>query len=108
MLKIVVFFLYTEFNIIANIIVTKLYHFSKYTNIILFKTFISNIYLSSICIPNRYCMAKLKIAYNNVYHIMINYRGTNGTSVMFLNDYVDNLTINYVSLIITLYKRIQL
>ena len=61
-------------------------HCSKDTDIILFKTFISNIYLSSIWIPNRYCMAKLKIAYNNAYHIMMNYICRNSASLMFPND----------------------
>ena len=42
-------------------------HCSKDTTIILFKTCVSNIYLSSIWIPNRYYTAKLNIAYNNVY-----------------------------------------
>ena len=66
---------------------------SKDTQIILFKTFVSNIYLSSIWIPNRYCMAKLNIAYNNAYHIVMNYRRRNSAYLICLNDYVNNLTV---------------
>ena len=57
-------------------------HCSKDTKIILFKIFVSNIYLSSIWIPNRYCMAKLNIAYNN-YRIVMNYRLRTSASLMF-------------------------
>ena len=52
---------------------------------ILFKTFVSNIYLSSIWIPNRYCMVKLNIAYN-AYRIVMNYIRRNSASLMFLID----------------------
>ena len=54
---------------------------------ILFKTFVNNIYLSNIWIPNRYCMAKLNIAYNNAYRIVMNCRRRNSVSLMFFNDY---------------------
>ena len=83
-------------------------HCSKDTQIILFKTCVSNIYLSSIWIPNRYCMAKLNIAYNNAYRIVMNYRRRNSASLMFFNDYVNNLTVKLRKLYYSLYKRIQL
>ena len=41
-------------------------HCSTVTNNILFKSFISNIYLSGVWLPNRSNMANIKIAYNNV------------------------------------------
>ena len=59
---------------------------------ILFKIFVSNIYLSSIRIPNRYRMAKLNIAYN-AYRIVMNYRRINSAYLVFFNDYVNNLTV---------------
>ena len=48
---------------------------------IIFKTFVSNIFLSSIRIPNIYCMAKLNIAYNNAYRTSMNYRRRNSASL---------------------------
>ena len=83
-------------------------HCSKDTQIILFKTFVSNIYLSSIWISNRYCMAKLNIAYNNYYRIVMNYIRRNSASLMFLNDYVNNLTVKLRKSYYSLYKRLQL
>ena len=83
-------------------------HCYKDTKIILFKTFVSNIYLSSIWIPNKYCMAKLNIAYNNAYRIVMNYRRRNSASLMFFNDYVNNLTVKLRKSYYSLYKRIQL
>ena len=69
-------------------------HCSKDTKSILFNTFVSNIYkISSIWIPNRYCTAKLNIVYNTAYRIVMNYRRRNSASVMFFNDYVNNLTV---------------
>ena len=38
-------------------------------------------------------MAKLNIAYNNAYRIVMNYRRRNNASLMFLNDYVNNVTV---------------
>ena len=38
-------------------------------------------------------MSKLNIAYNNDYRIVMNYRRRNSASLMFLNDYVNNLTV---------------
>ena len=46
---------------------------SKDTTSIIFKTFVSNIYLSIIWIPNRYCMVKFNITYNNAYRIGMHY-----------------------------------
>ena len=83
-------------------------HCSKDTQIILFKTFVSNIYLSIIWTPNRYCMAKLNIAYNNAYRIVMNYRRRNSASLMFFNDYVNNLTVKFHKSYYSLYKRIKL
>ena len=83
-------------------------HCSNDTKIILFKTCVSNIYLSSIWIPNRYCMAKLNIAYNNANLIVMNYRRRNSASLMFFNDYVSNLTVKLRKSYYSLYKRIQL
>ena len=71
---------------------------------ILFKTFVSNIYLSSIWIPNRYCMAKLNISYNNDYCIVMNYRRIKSASLMFLNDYVNNFTVKLRKSYYSLYK----
>ena len=83
-------------------------HCSKDTTFILFKTFVSNIYFSSIWIPNRYYMAKLNIAYNNAYRIVMNYIHRNSASLMFLNDYINNLTVKLRKSYYSLYKRIQL
>ena len=46
-------------------------------------------------------MAKLNIAYNNAYCIVMNYRRRN-------NDYVNNLTVKLRKSYYSLYKRIQL
>ena len=62
-------------------------HCFKDSKIIIFKTFISNIYLSSIRIPKIYCMANPKRAYNNAYHTLLNYRCKNSLSLIFTNDY---------------------
>ena len=83
-------------------------HCSKDTQIILFKTVVSNTYLSSIWITNRYCMAKFNIAYNNAYRIVMNYRRRNSASLMIFNDYVNNLTVKLRKSYYSLYKRIQL
>ena len=53
-------------------------------------------------------MAKLNIAYNNAYRIVINYRRRNSASLIFLNDYVNNLTVKLRKSYYSLYKRIQL
>ena len=55
--------LYKQSYMIAN----NFSHCSKATKIILFKSFVSNIYLSSIWLPNRVNMRKIKVAYNNAY-----------------------------------------
>ena len=52
-------------------------HCSKSTNIILFKSFISNIYISSIWLPNRTNMRTIKVAYNNAYRIVMKYKRRN-------------------------------
>ena len=83
-------------------------HYSNDTTIILFKTFVSNIYISSNWIQNIYCMAKLNIAYNNAHLIVMNYRRKNSASLMFLNEYVNNLTVKLRNSYYSLYKRIQL
>ena len=44
-------------------------HCSKATKIILFKSFISNIYLSSIWLPNRTNMRKSEVVYNNAEYV---------------------------------------
>ena len=38
-------------------------------------------------------MAKLNIAYDNAYRIVMNYRRRNSGSLMFVSDYVNNLTV---------------
>ena len=48
-------------------------HCSKATKIILFKSCVSNIYLSSIWLPNSANMRQIKVAYNNVYRIVMKY-----------------------------------
>ena len=53
-------------------------------------------------------MAKLNIAYNNAYRIVMNYRRRNSDSLMFFNDYVNNLTVKLRKSYYSLYKRIQL
>ena len=67
-------------------------HYSKATKIILFKSFVSNIYLS-IWLPNRANMRNIKVAYNNAYRIVMKYKHRNSASLMFLYDNVNNLTI---------------
>ena len=47
-------------------------------------------------------MAKLKIAYNNAYNIVMNYRRRNSASLKILNDYNNNVTIKYGIIIIHL------
>ena len=59
-------------------------------------------------IPNRYCMAKLNIAYTNAYRIIMNYRRRNSASLMFLNENIYNLTVKLRKSYYSLYKRIQL
>ena len=60
--------LYTQSYMIAN----NCSHCYKATKIILFKfkSFGSNIYLSSIWLPNRTNMRNIKVAYNNAYRIL--------------------------------------
>ena len=82
-------------------------HCSKATKIILFKSFVSNIYLSSIWLPNRANMRKIKVAYINAYHIVMKYKHRNNASLMFLNDNVNNLTIKLRKLYNSLYQRIR-
>ena len=53
-------------------------------------------------------MAKLNIAYNNDYHIVMNYRRRNSASLMFCNEYVNNLIVKLRKSYYSLYKRIQL
>ena len=57
-------------------------------------------------------MAKLNIAYNNAYRIIMNYssvyRRRNSASLMFFYDYVNNLTVKLRKSYYSLYKRIQL
>ena len=53
-------------------------------------------------------MAKLDIAYNNDYRIVMNYRRRNSASLKFVNDYVNNLTVKLCKSYYSLYKRIQL
>ena len=53
-------------------------------------------------------MAKLNIAYNNAYRMVMNYRRRNSASLMFFNDYVNNLTVKLRKSYYSLYKRIQL
>ena len=52
-------------------------------------------------------MAKLNIAYNNAYRIVMNYRRRDSASLMFVNDYVNNLTVKLRKSYYSLYKRIQ-
>ena len=81
--------LYKQSYMIAN----YFSHCSKATKIIQFKSFVSNIYLSSIWLPNRANMRKIKVAYNNAYRIVMKYKRRNSASLMFLYDNVNNLTI---------------
>ena len=53
-------------------------------------------------------MAKLNIVYNNAYRIVMNYTRIHCASLMFLNDYVHNLTVKLRKYYYSLYKRIQL
>ena len=59
-------------------------------------------------IPNRYCMTKPNIDYNNSYRIVMNCRRRHSALLMFLNDYVNNLTVKLRKSYYSLYKRIQL
>ena len=52
-------------------------HCFKATKIILFKSFVLNIYLSSIWLPNRANMRKIKVAYYNSYRIVMKYKRRN-------------------------------
>ena len=47
-------------------------------------------------------MAKLNIAYNNAHRIVMNYIRRNSATLMFLNDYVNNLniTVKYINMFI--------
>ena len=49
-------------------------HCSIANTIILFKSFISHIYLSSIWLPNRTNIRKIKVTYNNAYRIVMKYK----------------------------------
>ena len=51
-------------------------------------------------------MAKLNIAYNISYRIVMNYRCRNSASLMFFNDYVNNVTVKLRKSYYSLYKRI--
>ena len=53
-------------------------------------------------------MAKLNIAYNNAYRIVVNYILRNSAPLMLLNDYVNNLTVKLRNSYYSQYKRIQL
>ena len=81
-------------------------HCSKATKIILFKSFVSYIYLSSIWLPNRANMRKIKVAYNNAYRIVMKYKRRNSASLVFLYD-VNNLTIKLRKSYNSLYQRIR-
>ena len=95
--------LYKQSYMIAN----NFSHCSKATKIILFKSFVSNIYLSSIWLPNRANMQKIKVAYNNAYRIVMKYKRRNSASLMFLYDNVNNLTIKLRKSYNSLYQRIR-
>ena len=81
-------------------------HCSKATKIILLKSFVSNIYLSSIWLPNRANMRTIKVAYNNAYRIVMKYKHRNSASLMFVYDNVNNLTINLRKSYNSIYQRI--
>ena len=95
--------LYKQSYMIAN----NFSHCIKATKIILFKSFVSNIYLSSIWLPNRANMRKIKVAYNNAYRIVMKYKRRNSASLMFLYDNVNNLTIKLRKSYNSLYQRIR-
>ena len=59
-------------------------HCSKATNIILFNSFVSNIYHSSIWLPNMINMRQIKVAYNNAYRIVMKYKRRNSASLIFI------------------------
>ena len=84
---------------------------TKNTKIILFKSFVSNIYLSSIWLPNRANMRKIKVAYNNAYRIVMKYKRRNSASLVFLYDNDNNLynllTIKLRKSYNSLYQRIR-
>ena len=88
-------------------IANNLSNCSKATKIILFKSFVSNIYLSSIWLPNRANMRKIKVAYNNAYRIVMKYKRRNSGSLIFLYDNVNNLTIKLRKSYNSLYQRIR-
>ena len=81
-------------------------HCYKVTKIILFKSFISNIYLSSIWLPNNTKMRKIKVAYNNAYRIVMKYKRLNSASFVFLYDNANNLTIKLRKYYNSRYQRI--
>ena len=91
----------------ANMIANNFSHCSKDTKIILFKSFVSNIYLSSICLPKWTNMRKIKVAYNNTYRIVMKYKLGNSAPLMFLYDNVNNLTIKLRKSYNSLYQRIR-
>ena len=84
----------------------KVSHCSKATKIILFKSFISNIYITSIWLPNRTIMRTIKVAYNNAYRIVMKYKRRNSASFIFLYDNVNNLTIKLRKSYNSFYQRI--
>ena len=49
-------------------------------------------------------MAKLNIAYNNAYRIVIKYKRRNSAYLMFINDYVNNVTVKLRKSYYSLYK----
>ena len=53
-------------------------------------------------------MATLNITYNNAYCIVMNYRSRLSASLMFLNDYVNNLIVKLRKSYYSIYKLIQL
>ena len=58
-----------------------------------FQISIDKVYLSGIWLPTSANMRTIKVAYNNVYLIVMNYERRNSASLMFLFDNVNNLTI---------------
>ena len=81
-------------------------HCSYANKNILFKSFISNIYHSSIWLLNRTNMRKIKVAYNNAYRIVLKYKRRNSASLMFLYDNF-NSTIKLRKSYNSLYRRIR-
>ena len=72
--------LYKQSYMIAN----NFSYCSKATKSILFNSFISNIYLSSIWLPNRTNMRNIKVAYNNAYRIVMKYKRRNSELLMIM------------------------